>query len=68
MDTRPRPSRFARLSFALEAIVKEINRCPDDSIQDIANEQLKAWKTGLRMNHCYELHPTLDGDNWVGWL
>lgn len=39
-----------KLMEALTAILREIERCCDDSLQDIANEKLAEWETGLRVN------------------
>ncbi len=35
---------------ALTDILREIEKCPDDSIQDIANEMLERWKCGFRVD------------------
>lgn len=43
------------LSEALQAAFREINENPHDSIQDIVNEHLMSWKTGLRMDHTFEI-------------
>jgi hypothetical protein len=40
---------------AITEAVREIERCPDDSMQDIFNEALTSWRTGLKMNHRYEI-------------
>lgn len=44
-----------RLSNAITEALREMEKCPDDSIQDIWNECLEKWETGLRMNHRFEL-------------
>lgn len=44
-----------KLLNAITAAVREMERCPDDSTQDIWNEALESWETGLRMNHLFEL-------------
>lgn len=48
------------LHNALTAALREIERCPDDSMQDIVNEQLKLWQTGLRVDigFCFETDDT----------
>lgn len=38
---------------ALMEILREIEKCPEDSIQDIANEKLEQWKCGFRVNPDY---------------
>jgi hypothetical protein len=40
---------------AITEAMREIERCPDDSMQDIFNESLSSWQTGLKMNHRYEI-------------
>ena len=44
-----------RLLNAITDAVREMEKCPDDSTQDIWNEALESWETGLRMNHRLEL-------------
>lgn len=44
-----------RLINAITDIFREIERCPDDSVQDIANEFLESWETGYKMNHNYTI-------------
>lgn len=34
-----------------------MEKCPDDSVQDIWNESLESWRTGLRMDHNYIIEP-----------
>ena len=46
-------SFFNAITYAL----REMERCPDDSTQDIWNEMLEKWNTGLRMNHRLEIEP-----------
>jgi len=48
-------SRLVRLLNAITEAVREMERCPNDSTQDIWNESLESWKTGLRMNHHLEI-------------
>ena len=60
MNTEPNktsatPETVARLLNAITDAVREMERCPDDSTQDIWNESLESWRTGLRMNHRLEL-------------
>jgi len=40
---------------AITEALREMERCPDDSVQDIWNESLESWETGLRMNHLLEI-------------
>ena len=47
--------RRANLIAAIEEAVKECERSPDDSTQDIWNEALESRNTGLRMNHRLEI-------------
>lgn len=35
--------------------IREMERCPDDSIQDIWNEVFCKWDTGLWMDHHYNI-------------
>jgi len=43
--------RLVRLCNAITEALREMDKCPDDSVQDIWNESLESWETGLRMNH-----------------
>jgi len=49
--------RMVRLLNAITDAVREMEKCPDDSTQDIWNEALESWETGLRMNHLLEVEP-----------
>ena len=51
---------LVRLSNAITDACREIQACPEDSIQDIFNECLEKWKTRLRMDHNFHLEPTKD--------
>ena len=42
-----------KLKEAITWMLREIERCPKDSIQDIANDALKMWETNLRVNSSY---------------
>lgn len=46
-----------RLFNAITEALREMDKCPDDSVQDIWNESLESWETGLRMNHLLEITP-----------
>ena len=48
---------LVRLFNAIKDAVNEMDRCPDDSIQDIWNEMLDKWETGLRMDHNHNIEP-----------
>ena len=49
--------RMVRLLNAITEAVREMEKSPDDSTQDIWNESLESWETGLRMNHLLEVEP-----------
>lgn len=49
--------RFVLLKNAITDALREMDLHPDDSVQDIWNEQLKSWGTGYRMNRSYVLVP-----------
>jgi hypothetical protein len=49
--------RMVRLLNAITDAVREMEKGPDDSTQDIWNEALESWETGLRMNHLLEVEP-----------
>lgn len=40
---------------AITDALREMEKSPDDSTQDIWNEALESWKTGLRINHRLEV-------------
>ena len=42
-----------RICNAITEALREMEKCPNDSVQDIWNESLESWKTGLRMNNSY---------------
>jgi hypothetical protein len=42
-----------KLKEAITWMLREIENCPNDSMQDIANEALKMWETNLRVNSSY---------------
>lgn len=44
-----------RICEAITDSINECNRCPDDSVQDIWNEILESWETGLRMDNNFRL-------------
>ena len=48
---------LVRLSNAITDACREIQACPDDSIQDIFNERLEKWETRLRMDHNFNIAP-----------
>lgn len=44
-----------KLCNAIKDAVIEMDKCPGDSIQDIWNEMLDKWETGLRMDHNFNI-------------
>ena len=46
-----------KLCEAITWMLREIDRCPGDSLQDIANDALTKWETGLRCNIHLEIDP-----------
>ena len=48
---------LVRLCNAIKEAIEEMERCPDDSIQDIWNEKLDEWQTGLRMDIHHNIEP-----------
>ena len=52
--------RMVRLINAITEAVRKMERCPDDSTQDIWNKSLESWRTGLRMNHWLEIEEELN--------
>ena len=55
--TSDKVNALVRLSNAITDSCREIQNCPDDSIQDIFNECLEQWETGLIMDHNFNLEP-----------
>ena len=46
----------------LTDILREIERCPDDSLQDIANEALERWECDWRVDQSYvPANPVIGG-------
>ena len=50
-------SALVRLCNAITEALREMEKCPDDSVQDIWNESLESWETGLRMDHNHNIEP-----------
>ena len=48
---------LVRICNAITEACREMQRCPDDSVQDIVNESLDSWETGLRMDHNFNIDP-----------
>ena len=44
-----------KLIEVIRAALQEMERCPEDSVQDIFNEQLETWETGMRMNSHFDI-------------
>ena len=51
-----------RICNAITEACREMQRCPDDSVQDIVNESLESWETGLRMDHNFNIDPNAGRD------
>ena len=58
-ETQSRHSvqRLVRLCNAITEALREMEKCPDDSVQSIWNESLESWETGLRMDHNHNVEP-----------
>ena len=58
-ETQSRRSvqRLFRLCNAITEALREMEKCPDDSVQSIWNESLESWETGLRMDHNHNVEP-----------
>jgi hypothetical protein len=48
-----------KLFNAITEALREMEKFPQDSTQDIWNEYLESWDTGLRMNYNLELEPII---------
>jgi hypothetical protein len=57
MDHAAAVRRLVRLCNAITEALREMEKCPDDSVQDIWNESLESWETGLRMDHNHNVEP-----------
>lgn len=44
-------NQLVLLQNAITEALREMEKCPEDSVQDIWNESLRSWGTGLKMNH-----------------
>jgi hypothetical protein len=55
-------NRLVRLCNAITEALREMDKCPDDSVQDIWNESLESWETGLRMDHNLIIEPNDQGE------
>ena len=44
-----------KLINAITDALRDMEKHPDDCVEDIWNEALESWETGLRMNHRFEL-------------
>ncbi len=42
---------------AIKEALKEMEKCPNDSVEDIWNESLKSWETNLRMDSNFNIEP-----------
>ena len=52
--------RLVRLCNAITEALREMDKCPDDSVQDIWNESLESWETGLCMDHNLIIEPNAE--------
>jgi len=52
-------TKFQLLFGAIKEALHEMEKCPNDSVQDIWNESLKSWNTNLEMDGNYNIDPTL---------
>ncbi len=55
MSTLGDKIKIMRLCNAITEAVREMEKCPNDSVQDIWNESLESWETGLRMDNNYNI-------------
>lgn len=53
-------STLVRLCNAITEALREMEKCPYDSVQDIWNESLESWQTGLRMDHNHNVKPNTE--------
>lgn len=53
-------TQVEKLCEAIKASLYEMERCPDDSTQEIWNEMLEEWETGLKMDSNRCIGPTED--------
>jgi len=49
--------RLVYLVNAITDALREMEKRPDDSVQDIWNEKLKDWCTRFKMDHNYRIDP-----------
>ena len=57
MTSKTADQRINRLINTITEALREMERCPNDSTQDIWNESLESWETGLRMDHLFTINP-----------
>ena len=43
------------LCNAVTEALREVDKCPYDSVQDIFNDKLESWDTGLVMDRSYNI-------------
>jgi hypothetical protein len=53
----PQTTDIKILCNAVTEALREVDRCPDDSVQDIFNDKLESWNTGLVMDRSYNIDP-----------
>jgi hypothetical protein len=49
-----------RLLNAITDALKKMEKYPNDSVQDIWNEALESWETGMRMDHNLVIEPQIN--------
>lgn len=53
-------SKTQLLLNAVTEALREMEKCPEDSVIDIWNESLESWETGFEMNQNYTIEPKID--------
>lgn len=56
-DDMPNTTDMKILCNAVTEALREVDRCPDDSVRDIFNDKLESWDTGLVMDNNYNIDP-----------
>jgi hypothetical protein len=44
---------------AITEALQKMEKYPNDNVQDIWNESLKSWETGLKMDHNFIIEPQI---------
>lgn len=53
---------IVKLCNVIKDALAETENCPDDSIQDIWNDMLDKWETGLRMDIYHNIEPKAESE------